>query len=446
VCHCPVFYFICKGKCPDETAVVFKDKVVYTAIFYSNKLILKFCLVLIAFFLCCTGSNGQTDSLVFAKDSNTVALHPQRDLKDIVRHIFNTNHPRVADDDDVKDTRKHFSFVPALGYTLQTGFAGIVSGNLAYFNETGKTSKLSSISTNVTYSQYRQVIIPLLADIWTKGNRYNFITDARFISYPSSIYGLGGRTDPNKGVTINFSGFKLHQTVMKSVSDNVYLGIGYYYDRFWNIKALDQVSRGVNHQITRELGTKETASGPAFRFLYDTRLNQLNPQQGIYYSICYRSNMKALGSDSSSQSLQIDARTYFHFPVQSKNVMAFWTLDWLTASGTPPYLNLPSTGWDDAYNTGRGYIQGRYRGRKMLYFESEYRFGISNNGLLGGVMFVNLQNFSSDLSAEYNKLFLGYGAGLRIKLNKYSGANLCVDYGFGQNGSHGFFVNLGEVF
>ena len=317
---------------------------------------------------------------------------------------------------------------------------------MAYFNDTLKNTKQSSISTNVTYSQYRQVIIPFLADIWTKGNHYNFITDARFISYPSDIYGLGGRTDPNKGVTINFSGLKVHQTVMKALSDNVYVGIGYYFDKFWNIKTIDEVSRAVNHLISRELGTEETASGPAFRFLYDTRLNQLNPQQGVYYSITYRTNMKSLGSDSSSQSLQIDARTYFHFPASSKNVIALWTLDWLTASGTPPYLLLPSTGWDDNYNTGRGYIQGRYRGRKMLYFESEYRFRITNNGLLGGVAFINLENFSSDLSTEYSKIFPGYGVGLRIKLNKYSGANLCVDYGFGQNGSHGFFVNLGEVF
>ena len=228
---------------------------------------MKFCLASFAFFLCCAGSNGQTDSAIALKDTVAISIHSQRDLKDIIRSIFNANHPRTIDDDELKDSRKHFSFVPALGYTLQTGFAGIISGNMAYYNEIEKNTKLSSISTNVTYSQYRQIIVPLLADIWTKKNHYNFITDARFISYPSAIYGLGGRTDPNKGVTINFSGFKLHQTVMKSLSDNVYLGIGYYYDHFWNIRALDQVSRGVNRQITRELGTKETASGPAIRFL-----------------------------------------------------------------------------------------------------------------------------------------------------------------------------------
>jgi hypothetical protein len=384
---------------------------------------------------------------IIPPDSPSNASHTkERDLRDVFRSIFKPGQHFNDENAEIKDTRKHYSFVPALGYTLQTGFAGIASANLAYFNDTLKETKLSSVSTSLTYSQYRQTIVPLQVNIWTNNNRYNFVTDIRFISYPSSIYGLGGRTDPNKGVTINFSGLKIHQTIMKALSDNVYLGVGYYFDKFWNINALDQVSGTVNNRIIKELGKKETASGPAFRFLYDTRLNQLNPQQGSYYNITFRDNMKSLGSDSNSNSIQIDARTYFRYPSGSKNVLAFWTLDWLVANGTPPYLILPSTGWDDNYNTGRGYIQGRFRGRKMLYFESEYRYQITANGLLGGVAFVNLQNFSSDLSAQYSKLFMGYGLGLRLKLNKYSGANLCVDYGFGQNGSHGFFVNLGEVF
>ncbi len=405
------------------------------------------------FLLTAFNANGQTDTskpgkIIPAGDSisRTIAFKKEKDLIDVVNKVFNSKLDVVHDSIEIKTTQKQYSFVPALGYTLQTGFAGIASANLAYYSDTLSDTKLSSLSINVTYSQYRQIIIPLQINIWTKHNRYNLISDIRYISYPSSVYGLGGRTDPNKGVTIDFTGMKIHQTVMKAMSDNVYVGIGYYFDKFWNIKALDQVSQTVDHQIAKQLGKVETASGTAFRFLYDTRLNQLNPQQGSYYNFSYRANMKSLGSDSNSNSIQIDARTYFRYPSGSKNVLAFWTFDWLVANGTPPYLILPSSGWDDNYNTGRGYIQGRFRGRKMLYFESEYRYRITENGLLGGVAFVNLQNFSSDLSPQYSKLFPGYGLGLRLKLNKISGANLCVDYGFGQNGSHGFFVNLGEVF
>lgn len=368
----------------------------------------------------------------------------QKDLQDIVRRIFNP-HTLPAGDVELKDTRKHFSIVPAAGYTLQTGFAVLLSGNMAYFTDTAANTKISNINSSITFSQDKQTILPLQANIWTKGNRFNFVTDFRYINYPSSIYGLGRRIDPNIGYTINYTGIKLHQTVMKAISKDLYMGVGYFYDRFFKIQTTDSLT-SVDQQITRRLGSRETASGFVLRLLYDSRLNQINPKQGSYMNITYRTSEKSMGSDSTWQSVQIDARTYMQFPENSGNVLAFWMFDWLTAYGSPPYLLLPSTGWDDNYNTGRGYIQSRFRGRTMLYFEGEYRFGISRNGFLGGVFFTNIENFSSDLSAQYNKLFPGVGVGLRLKLNKYSGTNLCIDYGFGQNGSRGFFVNLGEVF
>jgi hypothetical protein len=381
-----------------------------------------------------------------ASGHSTSGKAPEKDMGDVMLHLFYPHKPIPADSAEIEDTRKHFSIVPAVGYTLQTGFAGIISGNMAWRNDLANDTKISSINTNVTYSQYRQIIVPFQVNIWTKGNRYNFNTDFRFIKYPSVIYGVGEETDPSQGFTIDFSGIKVHQTIMRALSRNFYVGVGYYFDKFWNIKTTDSLSDILKLQLKKALGKEETSSGIALRFLYDSRLNQINPQQGVYFNIAYRSNLTSLGSDSNWQSVLIDSRTYLHFPEQSHNVLAFWLMDWLTTSGTSPYLLTPSTGWDDNYNTGRGYIQGRFRGNNMQYFESEYRFGISQNGLLGGVAFINLQHFSSDISAAYNKIFAGYGLGLRVKLNKHSGANLCIDYGFGQNGSRGFFVNLGEVF
>jgi hypothetical protein len=82
----------------------------------------------------------------------------------------------------------------------------------------------------------------------------------------------------------------------------------------------------------------------------------------------------------------------------------------------------------------------------MFYAETEYRARLSNNGLLHGVLFCNVEKYSSDLSATYATVKPGYGLGIRLKLNKTSGTNVCLDYGFGNNGSRGFFVNIGEVF
>jgi len=371
----------------------------------------------------------------------------ERDLSDEI-HLLTSRfkHHHITKDSTEKTKEYHLSYVPAAGYTLQTGFAGIFSANFAFVNDSLPTDKLSNVSSSITYSQYNQTIIPLQADIWTKNNKYNIVSDNRYIQYPSDIYGLGGKTDPNKGITIDFTGIKLHETVLKEINKNIYAGLGIYYDQFINIKAIDSLSNRTNNRFNKELGSSENATGVAFKFLYDSRLNQINASNGWYINTVLRSNYKFLGSNSNWQSLLIDARKYFHFPHSSRNVLSFWNLDWLTLSGKPPYLLLPSTGWDDQYNTGRGYIQGRFRGNNMYYFESEYRFALSHNGLFGGVVFANAERFSTEISTQFNSFAPGYGLGLRLKLNKFSGTNLCIDYGFGKDGSRGFFVNLGEVF
>ena len=80
-----------------------------------------------------------------------------------------------------------------------------------------------------------------------------------------------------------------------------------------------------------------------------------------------------------------------------------------------------------------------------MYIESEYRFALTRNGLIGGGIFGNAENIYQRWSDRHT-IIPGGGLGIRIKMNKYSNTNLAIDYGFGVGGSHGFFFNLGEVF
>ncbi|HTR30764.1 MAG TPA: hypothetical protein VMH27_15945, partial [Puia sp.] len=153
------------------------------------------------------------------------------------------------------------------------------------------------------------------------------------------------------------------------------------------------------------------------------------------------------GSQGNWANLQIDLRKYIPLRNDGRNILALWNFDWLSVGGRTPYLLLPSTGWDDMFNTGRGYIQGRYRGSDMEYLEAEDRFTISRNGLIGGVVFANFETFKRVLAAtQLHDIIPGWGAGIRIKLNKHSNTNICVDYGWGLQGSQGIAVNVGEVF
>jgi hypothetical protein len=388
---------------------------------------------------------------IFAKHHTIQATDyyaKQTDLSDVFSTVFNKKVKQRMDTvAEQKAFKLHWSTVPAVGYTLQTGFAALLSENVAFYASLDPKQKISSISTSITYSQYNQIILPLQADIWSKKNKYNFILDWRYMDYPSTTFGLGGNTLESDGYNIDFNYAKIHQAVLKRVNKNLYAGLGYYLDYFWNVRTIDASHQDSISFIKDKLTQKSVSSGIAFRLIYDSRLNQINPAQGNYVNIVFRPNFTFLGSDNNWQSLLLEFRKYIKLRSSSKNVLAFWSYNWLTiGGGEPPYLMLPSTGWDDFFNTGRGYIQSRFRGKDMYYLESEYRFGITDNGLLGGVIFANAESFSKSVTGPGATIAPGYGAGIRIKLNKFSGANLCVDYGFGTEGSRGIAVNLGEVF
>jgi len=369
------------------------------------------------------------------------------DAGDFFRKIFKKSKLPVADSSAVKTKTMYVTVLPVAGYSLQTGLAVSLTCGITFSTDTIADQKISNLLTNITYTQYHQVLFPLAMNIWTKKNKFNIVLDYRFLKYPSTNYGLGATTTESDAYTIDFNYIKLHQAILKKLCSNFYGGIGFYYDHFWNVTEVDPPP-GVKTSFEK-YGAKatETASGLAFKVLYDSRRNQVNPSGDMYANIVFRPNFTFLGSDNNWQSLQMEYRKYIDLSGRKHRTLALWSYNWLTlGSAKPPYLSLPSTGWDDQYNTGRGYIQSRFRAKQMVYAEAEYRFDITTNGFLGAVAFANAQSFSRNISGQLNVIAPGYGAGLRVKLNKNSGTNLCVDYGFGLNGSKGLFLNLGEVF
>ncbi len=378
----------------------------------------------------------------------------QIDLPDVARSLFGKQSKPRADTGALLTSHAHISVIPAAGYTLQTGFAAILSGNIAFYNGAKEGENLSTVLTSITYSQYKQIILPLQTNIWSKNGKYNFQSDWRYLQYPSYTYGLGTQSTLADGYMINYSYLRLHQNVSRFVAKNFYAGIGLDVDLYWNIYEIDADSGMKTDFESYGLTKKETAVGPTFNLLYDSRRNSINPENGSYINLSYRPKFTFMGSDANWQSLLFEYKGYKKFPASSDNIISLWSYNWFTFGGKTPYLLLPSTGWDAYVNTGRGFIQGRYRGSDMLYLETEYRFNITANGLFGGVIFANAETFSTRASTldgnasfkTFDAIQPGYGIGLRIKLNKFSRTNLCIDYGWGTGGSRGIAVNLGEVF
>jgi outer membrane protein assembly factor BamA len=116
-------------------------------------------------------------------------------------------------------------------------------------------------------------------------------------------------------------------------------------------------------------------------------------------------------------------------------------------NGSVPYLELPGTGSDINQRIGRGYTISRFKGPSFFYNEMEYRFPLTNNKLLSGVLFFNMETAGNQKNVRlFDYWEPGAGAGLRILFDKHTRSNLCIDYGFGNYGSRGIFVGLNEVF
>ncbi|QDK80353.1 BamA/TamA family outer membrane protein [Spirosoma sp. KCTC 42546] len=372
------------------------------------------------------------------------AYHLQ-DVADLVKRWYPRLHITPHDSSTLQEGKRFVLVIPQVGYTLQTRALVAVLVNTP-FRMPG--ANMSSMSGQLSYTQNNQIILTTNSMIWSRDNRFLWTSDWRLMHYPQATYGLGMYTSTDtRVVDMDYSYFRFYQSFLKRLAVNFYGGIGYYLDLHWNIDSYNNVREFTRiSRYSAGVQGRSVSSGPAIHLLYDNRQNAINPTGGLYINAVFRANMSVLGSDDTYQSLLLEARKYLHLSPTTDNVLALWSYNAFTLDGDPPFLDLPSTGWDNTGNVGRGFIQGRFRGKNFLYGEAEYRFHITNDRLLGGVVFANAQTVTELGSGKFEKVLPALGGGLRIKMNKISRTNLSVDYGFGMDGSHGLFFNLGEVF
>ena len=370
----------------------------------------------------------------------------QRDIIDLITKLFSKT---AASTPNVRAVAKKVSLsvIPSVSYSLSTGYQADLSANAGFYTTQSHKENYSEITGDLTLDTKQQKISVFRSEIWFAGNEYKLVTDTRWERFPEDTYGLGMLTNTvGETNAIDFNYLRSYVTLLKKISGDFYGGVGYDLDYHYDITQGGNADGSVSDFTKYGYSPTSTSTGISLNLLFDNRKNPINPINGGYASIIFRENPTFLGSSSSWQSLQFDLRRYIRVSPETNNdILALWGLFWFT-HGNAPYLDLPGTGQDMFNNSGRGYIQGRFLGQNMLYVESEYRFGITANGLLGAVVFANAESFSEFPDNTFKKIAPGIGSGLRVKMNKHSNTNVCIDYAVGANKSGGFFLNLGEVF
>ncbi len=410
--------------------------------------------------LACTISAGPGyaqvagEALKVVADSATVAggfvdsttTVPQRDVGDILASILK----RERSPEPVIDDRRGLSktVLPSLGYNPSYGaYAGVSIALGGWFGDRA-TTQLSAGSLSGTYSTTGQLSLQFKSDFYLPDNRWVLKGDWRYLDTSQSTWGLGPARSGQSEYPMDFDLYRLFQTAYRRVHDSdFYLGFGYHFDRFADIVD-ERAGAGESTPFTvysKGAPSHTTSSGVSVNLLADTRDNPINAQRGLFWNASMRFFPTALGSDHDHQTIYSDFRIFTRLPRRSGDVLAVWNTMWFTF-GEVPYLDLPAVGWDTYGRSGRGYLQGRLRGPNQSYTEFEYRKRLSENGLWGGVAFLNLTTTTATNGGSFGPPDYGGGLGLRVKFNKRTSTNLAIDGAYGQDSALRFFFGMQEAF
>jgi outer membrane protein assembly factor BamA len=367
---------------------------------------------------------------------------------------------------------RNTSLLPIVGYGPANGF--VIGAAVSMTNLLGEkeNTQLSSALMSVSLTTQKQILICLRSNIYLKGNKWYIPGDVRFLFFAQPTYGLGiydlgttgnfniGGTDISLsalGQPMRFNYIRFYENVMKEIFPHWYAGLGVKIDDHFKIDdqslKLDTPDQKItaNYYYSTKYGfdpTHYSTNGLSLEITQDSRDNPINAYRGIYANLSFRVNGKYFGGTQNSTMLYAEWRNYIPLNKNKPGmVLAFWSWGQFVTSGVVPYLALPSIGWDTYGRSGRGYVQGRFRGVNMVYGESEFRLPISRNGLFGAVAFINATTASNPNTGQqiFNTLAPGYGVGLRIKMNMKDRTNICVDYGRGV-ASSGLYFNIQETF
>jgi len=383
-----------------------------------------------------------------------VPTWPTTDVIDLW-HKVRPQQPPPEQDTKAPETeqgKRFFVIAPSIGSRPTTGLTLGINGNMAFYQGDPSTTHISTMVGGFRVSQKKQVLSNIRFSVFTDDDHWFLQGDNRLNWTSLNTYALGSDAGTLGAANVKYNFVRLYETAYRTVKPGLFIGGGVNINVRSNIRPGD-TQAGFNNSAYASYTAwngfaldKQASTGGNVGLLFDTRDNSINATHGWFASTAYRTFFAALGGDSTWQELSVDVRTYRPLNRTASQRVAFWFMSDMVTGGVAPYFDLPTTGGD--VRSGRGYAEGRYRGEHLMYGEVEYRGSLTPSGVLGFVAFVNSSTIGSVETGT--RLFEDYspagGVGLRVLLNKRSRTNFATDWGWGKDGSRGFYLGIQEAF
>ncbi|MBU3745152.1 MAG: hypothetical protein FGM61_11520, partial [Sediminibacterium sp.] len=343
--------------------------------------------------------------ICFAQTSFSQERITIQDLGDVIKKVLKKNQ-------DTKQTSKKpgVPVLPSFGYNPSLGFVVGAKSVMSFQLGTPTSTTGSVIGLEALYTSKGIITLQARHNIFLPDNRLNLQGNWQVSRFGIVDFGIGAgnarfgpevfnldefpleNTDSSFPITYNY--FRLQEKVYKKVAPHFFVGGGIsinIHKRITDEKLSPAYSTPHHLYSIRNQYNPDSysANGLLLSVQYSTREHPIRSYGGMYAELTLGSNVTWMGSTHKAVQLQYDFRKYWSLSKQRPDkVLAFWHWASYMLQGSVPYLDLPGTGSDAYYRMGRGYTIGRIKGPSYAYFETEYRFPITNNQLISGVCFI----------------------------------------------------------
>jgi hypothetical protein len=384
----------------------------------------------------------------------------QYDVGDLFSSIF---HPKKKN--NTSNKKSPVTIIPNVAYNPSIGAQIGIKAVAGKILEKKPNTLMSIAATSASITTKGIIYVYLNHNVYTPGNKWNLqgsLVAAKTV-VPDFGLGIGNAaqgseadlvlTNPDrKGYVLHAEYYNFREKVYKQVQPGLFLGAGVSFEIRRKIEDRGNTNELTPYNIYSDRYGFDRdhyqSNGLLFNIQYTTRDNQNRAYKGIYADAGIRINQTWMGSTKNAVQITTDFRKYWSLSDRNpEHVIAFWNWGSYLVSGALPYLELPGTGRDTYFRSGRGYTITYFKGPQYFYSELEYRFPITRNKFISGVTFFNIQTANDELGTRlFEQWQPAGGAGLRILFNKATRTNLCLDYAIGKYGAKGLFLGLTEAF
>lgn len=371
---------------------------------------------------------------------------------------------------------KRLDIFPAISYAPETKLTlGAIGIYYLDLRKGDRNTPLSNIEFLGVYTLAKQAVLESRWEVFTHARGWRVRGEFQLQRYPDRNYGIGndasvllvetddeGNPDTLNYLNFNSNRIKFSPAVLRKVLPNLYVGLQSdleYLYRYEEPDAFRYLS--ADSARIQNLPVTGLRSGIGVQVLYDSRDNVINPLKGAFLEFNSRHYGKWIGSDYTFNFFSLEWRQYIN--TWLNHTLALRGLAGLEyTDDAVPMRALSRVG---GHKFIRGFFRGTYQDHHILAFETEYRMPLWREGQpsklwqvwkrLGVVGFLGgAQVFHDGEAVSLSRFNLAAGGGLRILLNKTSGANIRIDYavalrndsdGPGKRQS-GFYFFLGEAF